>query len=281
METLERIVAGLVEQAERRYLGKYRGFVVDNQDPALLGRLKVRVPSLLGQSIVTGWATPCVPYGGAAGQGFLFIPERGAGVWVEFEEGDPEFPIWVGTFWSKPGGESELPKPNVADGSEQESVQDPPTRKAIKTLKGHTLQFEDTDDGEMVTLIDGEHDHVITLDKSGVHITDGTNGHEITLDAAGVAVSDGKNQGNKLVMGSGGVTIEDKNGNKVVLAAGGIQIGGSAEKLVKGTTLALNVQNFLLALATHTHVGNLGAPTSPPAAPMQLDVPLSAKHTVE
>ena len=143
--SLEKIVANLVQKVERRFYGKYRGFVVDNADPEQLGRLKLRVPSVLGDDVVTGWAMPCVPYGGDVNQGFLFIPEVDGGVWVEFEEGDLEFPIWVGTFWSKPGGESELPKPNDADGTEQGSVQDPPTRKIIKTQKGHTIQFEDKD----------------------------------------------------------------------------------------------------------------------------------------
>lgn len=262
---LERIVAGLVEKVERRYYGKYCGFVVDNDDPAMLGRLKLRVPSVLGNEVVTGWALPCVPYGGAAGQGFLFIPEREAGVWVEFEEGDLEFPIWVGTFWSKPDGESELPKPNKEDGSEEGEVQDPPSRKIIKTLKGHTLQFEDADEGEMVLLVDG------------------VNGHVISLDSKGITINDGKNSGNKVIMAAEGITVQDKNGNNIIMGSGGIQIGSSSavESLVLGTTLKLNVANFILALSTHTHVGNLGAPTSPPVAPMNLDVPLSSKHKVE
>ena len=188
--TVERVVANLVEKVERRMLGKYRGFVVDNADPEQLGRLKLRVPSVLGDEIVTGWAMPCVPYGGDVGQGFLFIPEVGAGVWVEFEEGDLEFPIWVGTFWSKPGGESELPKPNDPDGAEQDSVQDPPTRKILKTEKGHTLQFEDAGGEEMVTLFVAERGHVITLDSVGIKITDGENGHVITLNSDGVTITD-------------------------------------------------------------------------------------------
>jgi uncharacterized protein involved in type VI secretion and phage assembly len=280
--SLERVVAGLVEQVERRCFGLYRGFVVDNQDPDRLGRLRVRVPNLLGDDAVTGWATPCTPYGGLAGHGFLFIPERDAGVWVAFEGGDTEFPIWVGTFSSKPDGESSLPKPNDPDGKPQDEVQDPPTRKIIKTRKGHTLQFEDADKGELVTLVDGANHHVITLDAAGIHVTDGANKHEIVLDGSGVTVTDGRNSGNKLVMDASGVTVTDRNDNKVVLGKSGIQLGGAAaDKLVKGTTLDANVKTFLVDLMTHTHLGNLGAPTSPPSKPISLEVPLSAKHTVE
>lgn len=169
---LETVVANLVQKVERRFYGKYRGFVVDNADPEQLGRLKLSIPSVLGDDLVTGWALPCAPYGGDADQGFFFIPEPKAGVWVEFEEGDLEFPIWVGAFWSKPGGESELPKPNKADGSEEDGVQDPPTRKIIKTKKGHTIQLEDKDNEEMVTIVEATNGQVITMNKDGIKITD-------------------------------------------------------------------------------------------------------------
>jgi len=178
---LEKIVANLAQKVERRFYGKYRGLVVDNADPENLGRLKLQVPSVLGSAVATGWALPCAPYGGDAGLGMLFIPEVGAGVWVEFEEGDLEFPIWVGTFWSKPGGDSELPKPNKPDGAEESAVQDPPSRKIIKTKKGHTLQFEDKDGEETVILIEAANGHVICLDKDGIAITDGVGGNSITL----------------------------------------------------------------------------------------------------
>jgi uncharacterized protein involved in type VI secretion and phage assembly len=178
--SLEKIVANLVEKVERRFYGKYRGFVVENTDPENLGRLKLQVPSVLGDAVVTGWASPCVPYGGDANQGMLFIPEVGAGVWVEFEAGDLEFPIWVGTFWSKPGGNSEVPFPNKLDGSEDSAVQDPPTRKIIKTLKGHTIQFEDEDGEEMVMIVEGKNGHVIVLNKDGITITE-ANGNKITM----------------------------------------------------------------------------------------------------
>lgn len=186
---LEAVVARLSEQVERRFYGKYRGQVVDNADPRKLGRLKVSVPSVLGTEEVTGWAMPCVPFGGEVGMGFLFVPEVGAGVWVEFEEGDLEFPIWTGTFWSEPDGESEVPVVNEADGSEKE-IQDPPTRKIIKTAAKHSLQFEDASGGGMVLLHEAEHQHIIVMDSEGIKVIDGANGHEIVLTSAGITITD-------------------------------------------------------------------------------------------
>ena len=67
---LERAVANLIEKVERRFYGKYRGIVVDNHDPAKLGRLKLLVPSVLGAEATTGWAMPCAPYGGKPAKAF-------------------------------------------------------------------------------------------------------------------------------------------------------------------------------------------------------------------
>jgi uncharacterized protein involved in type VI secretion and phage assembly len=185
---LERIVADLVEKTERRFYGKYRGIVIDNQDPAKLGRLKLKVPSVLGSDVATGWATPCAPYGGASNQGFLFIPDVGAGVWTEFEEGDLEFPIWVGTFWCQPNSDSELPKPNKAsDGSEASGVQDPPTAKIVKTAKGHTVQFEDADGAEMILIREGNKGHFLIMDQNGITVTD-ANANTIQFTSDGIKI---------------------------------------------------------------------------------------------
>jgi len=219
---LERIVADLVEKIEHRFYGKYRGIVVDNQDPAKLGRLKLKVPSVLGSDVVTGWATPCVPYGGAADQGILFIPEVDAGVWTEFEEGDLEFPIWAGTFWSQPNSESELPKPNQSsDGSEESNVQDPPTSKIIKTAKGHTLQFEDADDSEMILVREGSQGHFLTMDKNGITLTD-ANANTIQFTSKGINVNDANK--NTIQMTSNGIQIKDLTGNTIDMSSGAFTI---------------------------------------------------------
>jgi len=79
------------------FFGKYRGKVENNIDPMLLGRVQVNVPAVLGSGSLS-WAMPCVPYAGN-GVGFFMIPPVGANVWVEFEGGDIDYPIWSGCFW--------------------------------------------------------------------------------------------------------------------------------------------------------------------------------------
>ncbi|MCP4428752.1 MAG: phage tail protein [Chloroflexi bacterium] len=236
--SLEKVVANLVHKVERRFYGKYRGFVVDNEDPEFLGRLKVQVPSLLGDEVVTGWAAPCLPYGGFTNQGILFVPEVDAGVWVEFEEGDLEFPIWTGTFWGKPDGESELPKPNDPDGAEQDSVQDPPTRKIIKTKKGHTIQFEDADDEEMIMIYEAVNGHIVAMNADGIHISDGANGHEIILNSDGISLTDGVNDGNSMIMNSDGLSLE--SGADVTIKGQNINIETDGKLAAKGNPIHLN-----------------------------------------
>ena len=85
------------------HYGKYRGKVENNIDPLMLGRIQVSAPAALGDATLA-WAMPCVPYAGS-GVGLFLIPPNGANVWVEFEGGDTDFPIWTGCFW----GTGEVP----------------------------------------------------------------------------------------------------------------------------------------------------------------------------
>jgi uncharacterized protein involved in type VI secretion and phage assembly len=171
---VEEFLVSLIEKDKGNYFGKYRATVVENDDPDKRGRLKLRIPGALGTDVVSGWALPCVPYGGVADQGFFFIPEIDAAVWVEFEEGKLDYPIWVGTFWAKPGGNSEVPKPNAVDGTEESDVQSPPTRKIIKTLKGHTIQLEDADDNDMIMLLEATNGNLVVMNSDGIKLTDKT-----------------------------------------------------------------------------------------------------------
>lgn len=103
----EDLTQELLNWVRGHFFGKYRGTVSDNDDPTSRGRLKVKVPAVLGD--VEVWAMPCVPYAGN-GVGFYSLPEPDTGVWIEFEAGDPSYPIWTGCFW----GDGELPDPGGA-----------------------------------------------------------------------------------------------------------------------------------------------------------------------
>lgn len=89
---------------EEKYYGKYRGLVLNNIDPMMTARLLVQVPDVFGLS-TSSWAMPCVPIAGPQ-MGVYVVPLIGSKVWVEFEGGNPDYPIWTGGFW---GTSAEVP----------------------------------------------------------------------------------------------------------------------------------------------------------------------------
>ena len=78
--------------------GKYRAKVVDVQDPQRRGRIRVMCPKVLGES-KSSWCEPCIPVAYDLGGDFA-IPKLGEFVWVEFEEGNSNKPIYTGGLWS-------------------------------------------------------------------------------------------------------------------------------------------------------------------------------------
>ena len=78
------------------FYGMYRGKVTDNEDPLIRGRIRAQVPAISDKPLT--WAEPCTPYAGPK-VGWYAIPPVGANVWIEFERGDSDYPIWSGCFW--------------------------------------------------------------------------------------------------------------------------------------------------------------------------------------
>ncbi len=89
---------------DNRYFGIYRGTVFDNIDPMQLGRVMAIVPDVGGATPST-WAWPCVPAAGKQ-MGVFVVPQIGSGVWMQFEAGDPDRPVWIGGWW---GDTAEVP----------------------------------------------------------------------------------------------------------------------------------------------------------------------------
>lgn len=143
----------------KQFFGKYRGKVVNNQDPQRLGRLQVSVPSVYGD-VDNNWAAPCVPYAGS-NVGIYFMPPIGANIWVEFEGGDVDYPIWSGCFW----GEG-IPSPSSG-----------PDQKVIKTPAG------------TLTLSDAPGNHSLVLETQGKKITLNPSTIEITFGSCSVTMT--------------------------------------------------------------------------------------------
>lgn len=157
-----------------QFYGKYRGTVTDIQDPLMIGRVRATVPDVMGD-LDSGWAMPCAPFGGS-GMGFFALPKVGAGVWIEFEHGDPDYPIWTGCWF---GSAAEMPTELAA----------PPYKKVLlKTEGGNSIVLDDTPG------VGG-----ITLELSG--------GQKIVMSATGIEITNG--QGGKIKMTGPQVSIND------------------------------------------------------------------------
>jgi uncharacterized protein involved in type VI secretion and phage assembly len=166
----EEVLAQLVERVEGRFFGKYRGQVTDNNDPDNLGRIKAKVPRVLGDE-ESGWALPAFIYGGASEQGLFALPDIGAGVWIEFEGGDLSYPVWTGTWYTS--------------GAIPESAQ--PGKKVFKTKSGHKIVFDD--DGGTVEVTDSNA-NTVAMDANTIKIAAG-NATTIVIDAPQIQLVDG------------------------------------------------------------------------------------------
>lgn len=161
----DQLLHELADQLRHRYYGKYRG-VVEQVDPSTM-RVKATVPSVLGPT--STWCMACVPYAGN-GVGFCFLPAPGTGVWVEFEAGDVDYPIWTGCFWF----DNEVPEDADA------------AVRVIVTAAGHTLVFDD-DAGEI--RVEDANGGSIVLDSSGVAVK--RDSSSVAVTTSSVSVNDG------------------------------------------------------------------------------------------
>jgi uncharacterized protein involved in type VI secretion and phage assembly len=156
----EQALMDILDRLRNRFFGKYRGTVTDVDADTL--RIKAKVPAVLGTQ-ATGWCMPCVPYAGD-GVGMAFLPEVGAGVWIEFEGGDVSYPIWVGCYWR----DGEAPSDAT------------PTVKVIVTKSGEqTLKLLLDDDEGTITISD-PNENTVTLSSDGITLERGGNKIEIT-----------------------------------------------------------------------------------------------------
>jgi uncharacterized protein involved in type VI secretion and phage assembly len=130
------------------HYGKFRGTVTDNNDPDNQGRVKAKVPAVL-HDVESGWALPAAPYAGG-GLGSWAIPPKNAGVWIEFEGGNSEHPIWSGCWWA---GDQ---RPEDQDGNKAV-----PSLKILRSEQGLLISLDD--DGHTVSVSDKNGDNFLKI----------------------------------------------------------------------------------------------------------------------
>ncbi|MEM6456222.1 MAG: phage baseplate assembly protein V [Acidobacteriota bacterium] len=160
---------------ETKFYGKYRGKVENNLDPQQQGRVQVSCPAVLGDGRMA-WAMPCAPYAGP-GVGLFLVPPIGADAWIEFEGGDPDYPIYAGGFW------------NLGDVPALPALA---TTKLLKT-DGASLKLDDLPGAGGVTLEVGPptlpFPATLTFGAAGIEISCALG--KIALGPTGVSVNDG------------------------------------------------------------------------------------------
>ncbi len=162
----------------KTYFGKYRATVVNNVDPDQRGRLMLNIPDALGE-IPSSWAEPCVPLAGPTGppMGVYFVPPIGAGVWAEFEHGDPNLPIWAGCRF---GSQADVPS-----AASMGNPADP--NLVIQSLLQHSLVISDMPPTPATggIILQSTTGAMIVVNDSGIYIN---NGKGATVELIGPSV---------------------------------------------------------------------------------------------
>lgn len=160
------------------FFGKYRGTVINNVDPMQMGRLMVQVPDV-SNVLPSTWAMPCAPFAGAQ-SGSVAVPPVGASVWVEFEQGNSDYPIWSGCFW---GSAAEVPAMALAA---------PPGVQAIvlQSVGQNILMISDVPGPTGGILLQSSSGASIAINDLGITISNGQ-GATITLTGPSVTINEG------------------------------------------------------------------------------------------
>jgi len=157
--------------------------VIQNVDPEQRGRLQLMIPDVLGP-LPSSWAEPCVPLAGPTGppMGVYMVPPIGAGVWVEFEHGDPDQPIWVGCRW---GAQSDIPLLAKAGNPADPNI-------VIQSLLQHTFMISDMPPTPATggIILKSATNAMIVVNDSGIYINNGK-GASIMMVGPNVTINNG------------------------------------------------------------------------------------------
>jgi hypothetical protein len=160
-----------------QYFGKYRATVLNNIDPNLQGRLQVQVADV-SNVLPSSWAMPCFPFAGVQ-NGFFVVPAIGSGVWVEFEQGNPDYPIWTGCYF----GVGEVPALAIAGVPGVQQI-------VIQSMLQNTFMISDMPGPTGGILLKSATGALISISDVGITISSGQ-GASIIMTGPSVTVNEG------------------------------------------------------------------------------------------
>jgi uncharacterized protein involved in type VI secretion and phage assembly len=166
-------------QPQVSHFGLYRGTVIDNADPQQMGRLVIEIPDV-NELAPSTWALPCVPLAGAQ-MGTYFLPQIGASVWVQFERGDPDYPVWMGCWW---GTTAQVPALAAA------GIPGDPTI-VIQSALQNAIVIKDTPGATGGVMLKSALGAEIIVNDTGIYIQNGK-GASIVMLGPSVDVNEGK-----------------------------------------------------------------------------------------
>lgn len=246
---------------EGKYYGKYSGEVTAIDDSDNRGRITVKVPAVFGDDMRVR-ARPCLPFG------HFYIPAVGTRVWVEFEAGDPQYPIWVGTWYP-------------SDSAPSEAQIDPPENRVIQTPSGHTIEIMDKDGEEKITIKHKEN-AFINIDSNGSVVISNNKGSHIFLNADAEEATFMGQHGHLMTMTENGMALVSSDGTAIDLRDDTARITAKKAILLKAQTISLGdgqghepvikAKQFEILwkiFQLHTHPSAMG-PTGTPLPPAPL-----------
>jgi uncharacterized protein involved in type VI secretion and phage assembly len=162
----------------KRYYGKYRGTVINNVDPMQIGRIQVMVPDV-SNFLPSSFAMPCLPIAGKQ-MGSYFVPQIGSGVWIEFEQGNPDYPIWTGCFW---GSAAEVPVLGLAGNPASPNI-------CLQSTLQNTLVISDLPGPTGGIMLKSTTGAALIVNDTGIYIQNGK-GASIILAGNTVTINEG------------------------------------------------------------------------------------------
>ena len=161
--------------------GLYRATVTNNVDPLQIGRVMVEVPEAPDMTPST-WAMPCAPLAGD-GMGLFVVPPVGAGVWVQFEAGHVDRPVWMGGWWANAGQ-----IPALALATDERVPGDPGI--VMQTLLQNAVVLNDAPGPSGGVMLKSAAGATVIVNDTGIFIDNGQ-GARLSLVGPVVSVNDG------------------------------------------------------------------------------------------